>query len=166
MTMKNIFLFIFFLCSSLIKAQGGIIVPPESVRTAFEQMYANKIAVWSIEYGNKIDDVRFEAKFNVTSKTKGYALYDQKGVFRSFREQISMTKLPKNAKLYLDKNYPIMPIKTKVKSKIKNLPAREVFFVTDAQNVIAYEVKVRNESKNYKAIFDADGNYINKVQIN
>ncbi|WP_343614775.1 hypothetical protein [Flavobacterium sp.] len=158
--MKNVLLFTLLVCSSFMMSQAGIIVPPEKVRSAFEKKYPQKTAVWSIEYGNKDDDVRFEAKFDTDAQKKGYAQFDQKGNFKFFKEQISAVKLPSNAILYLNKNYPI-----KAKSKIETA-ARNVFFVTDALKTLVYEVTVRKEMKNYKVIFDTEGNYINRVQIN
>lgn len=162
--MKNVLLFTFLLYSSFIISQEGLIVPPEIVKSAFEKEYPQKKALWSIEYGSKANDIRFEAKFSTDTKAIGFVQFDQNGIFKFYKEQILISKLPKNAKLYLDKNYPLKAIKTKAKSKAI-IPARVVFCVTDAMSTVKYEASVKEDAKNYKVIFDADGNYINKVQI-
>jgi hypothetical protein len=164
MTMKNVLLVTFLLYSSFMISQDGLIVPPEIVKLAFEKGYPEKKAVWSIEYGSKVDDIRFEAKFTTNTQTKGFAQFDQNGIFKFYKEQISASKLPNNVKLYLDKNYPLNKVRTKVKSKAI-IPARVVFCVTDARNVLKYEAYVKEDLKNYKAIFDEEGNYINRIQI-
>lgn len=170
--MKNILLIIAFLYSSLIIGQNGILVPPDNILKAFEKQYPQKKATWSMEYGQKEDDINFEAKFNVAKKTTGYALYDQRGVFKSYKELMSSTKLPKNAQVYLDTNYPVKSnskAKTKSKSKAKSkavaAPVREVFNVVDAQGKTRYEVKTKKDNKTYNVIFDAEGNFVKTIQI-
>jgi hypothetical protein len=169
--MKKVLLFIAFLYSSFLIGQNGILVPPQCITDAFAKQYAKKTVNWSMELGRSEDDTDFEAKFNATAKTKGYALYDSRGNFKSYKEQVSSTKLPKDAQAYLDKNYPVKAAsssKAKTKSKTKRKPvpvAREVFFVVDAQNRTTYEVKVKKDAEFYKVVFDVTGNYIKRVQI-
>lgn len=167
--MKKVLLFTAILYSSFLIGQNGILVPPKSITDAFEKQYPKKTVTWSMELGSSESDTNFEAKFNATAKTKGYALYDSRGNFKSYKEQVSSTKLPKDAQAYLDKNYPVKATsnpKAKTKSKTKPVPAaREVFSVVDAQNKISYEVKVKKDAKYYKVVFDSTGNYIKRVQI-
>ncbi|MBS7256586.1 hypothetical protein [Flavobacterium branchiicola] len=163
--MKNVLLFGAFLYCSLTMCQNGVLVPPDNVIMAFEKQYPNnKQRTWTIEYGTD-DETRFEAKFKTAAKTTGYALYDQYGVFKSYKEQVTNTKLPKNAQLYLDSNFSVKT-KSKRKSKIIAKPiARETFSVIDAKNKLLYEVGVKKEGKNYHLFFDEQGNYIRTVQI-
>ncbi|WP_228012031.1 PepSY-like domain-containing protein [Flavobacterium hungaricum] len=155
-------------------SQAGILVPPEVVTTAFEKQYPKKSAYWSIEYSSNSSDVYFEAKFNTDAKAKGYALFDQKGNFVSYKEQVSNKVLPKTALDYLIKNYPAKTVskaKTKSKSKAKakttvvTSSATEFFSVVDAKGQNRYEVKVQKEGKTYNVIFDSIGEFVKRSQI-
>lgn len=158
--MKNIFLFTAFLFSTfLIGQNSGVLVPPESVRMAFEKQYPKKtVIIWSMEYGETDDDIKFEAKFNETPQTKGYALYDGKGNFKSYKVQIILAKLPKNGQVYLKKNYPI-------NAKTKLNPVKQIFLVQNDKNETRYEAGVIKDKKNYNVVFDKDGTFVRRVQI-
>lgn len=174
--MKRMLLILAFLWSNFLISQTGVLVPPESVTTAFAKQYPKKEAYWSMEYGSTGSDVYFEAKFNASAKVKGYALYDQHGNFKSYKEQVLSNTLPKIAVDYLNTNYPVKVVansktKGKSKSKAKPLPvqsaapAREVFSVIDAQKQKRYEVKVQKEGKTYYVIFDSIGEFIKRTLI-
>ncbi|OIV39874.1 hypothetical protein [Flavobacterium johnsoniae] len=70
--MKNIFLAGAFLWCGLLLAQNSLVVPPQNIRTAFENQYPKKKAVWDIEYSGKSDDIIFEAQFNETAKNSSF----------------------------------------------------------------------------------------------
>ncbi len=153
-------------------SQKGILVPPDGVKAAFEKQYPKKNPVWSIEYGNSDMDTRFEAQFKTTGKAIGYALYDQNGTFKSYRELIPYAKLTKEAQVYLDANYPIKaagksgPKSKKSKSKAKPAsPARIVYSIVNAQNITKYAVAIKKDKKNYNAMFDQDGKFLKLIEI-
>lgn len=164
--MKNLFLFTAFLCCSFLMGQS-ILLPSEDIRKAFEKQYPKKKPIWSIEYGKNEDDINFAAKFTAMANTWAYAVYDSNGNFKSYKEQISSAKLPKNALVYLDINYPVKSNpKSKSKSKDKaTVPVREAYSAVDAENTTTYEVKALKDGKNYNLIFDTEGNLIKTIQI-
>lgn len=163
--MKNRFLFLVILCCNFLVAQS-ILLPSENIVKAFDNQYPQKKPIWSMEYGKSNDDIRFVAKFKATGNTQAYAVYDSNGSFKSYKEQIASSQLPKNAMTYLDTNYPIKPNpKSKSKSKTVSVPVREAYSVVDAKNKTTYEVKVKKEGKNYSLIFDIEGNLIKTIEI-
>ncbi len=168
--MRKFYLFVAFLCCKVLFAQA-ILLPSENIRNAFEKQYPQKKPIWTMEYGKNVDDIYFAAKFAVTAKTQAYAVYDSDANFKAYKEQIPSVKLPKEALLYLDANYPVKPSakpKSKSKAKTKAAPAatvREAYSVFDANNKTTYEVKAVKDGKNYKLIFDEEGNLIKTIQI-
>lgn len=168
--MNRVLLFFAFLWKNCLIAQVGVLVPPEVVITAFEKQYPKKVAYWSIEYNNKNSNVYFEAKFNATTKIKGYTLFDQNGNFVSYKERVSSKVLPKIALDYLKKNYSVKRVsksKSKGKPKYKTIPfsASEVFSAVDAKGQKRYEVKTQKEGKIYNVIFDSIGEFRKRSQI-
>lgn len=150
--MKNIFLFFAFLWYSFLLAQNSLIVPPENIRTAFEKQFPKKRAVWDIEYSSKGDDIIFEAKFYETLKTIAFARYNKEGLFKAYKVQILINKLPKNAQTYLKRNYTVKSYK-------------QFFSVVNELNVGTYEAGVIKDAKFYNLIFDKNGNLFKRVQI-
>ncbi|WP_338839955.1 hypothetical protein [Flavobacterium ginsenosidimutans] len=150
--MKNILLLAFFIYSHFLIGQNATLVPPENIRTAFENQYPKKKPIWDIEYSSKNDDVIFEAKFNETPKTIAFARYDKNGNFKAYKGQILLNKLPKKAQTYLKANYPVKSLK-------------QFFAVNDNLNVRTYEAAVIKDSKFYNVIFDQDGEFYKRVQI-
>lgn len=164
--MKKLLLFTAFLCFNFLIGQQSILLPSENIVKAFEKQYPQKRPIWSMEYGKNENDINFAAKFTTTANTQAYAVYDSNGNFKSYKEQISSVKLPKNVQLYLDTNYPVKSsLKSKTKSKAKAAPVREAYSVVDAKNKTTYEVKAVKDGKNYNLIFDTDGNLIKTIQI-
>ncbi|SFD21349.1 PepSY-like domain-containing protein [Flavobacterium phragmitis] len=150
--MKNVFLIFTFLCSSFLIAQEGtnmkkVITPPEQVRLAFEKEYPGKVPVWAEEYvGDDNDEVRYEARYNVDSKTKALAIYDNLGNMKAYELQIPLSQLPAKAQAYLKKNYPAKAI-------------REIAVVVDYNKITTYEVGITKEDKFYDIQFDKDGGF-------
>lgn len=158
-TMKNVFLAFAFLCSSFIIAQEGtnmkkVITPPEKVKFAFEKEYPGKVPVWSEEYvGDDADEVRFEARYNVTNTTKAVAIYDNLGNMKAYELQITFSQLPPKAQAYLKKNYAPKAIK-------------EIAMVVDDKNKTTYEVGVTKDTKFYDVVFDKDGGFDVSIEKN
>jgi len=150
--MKNVFLTLTFLYSSFIIAQEGtnmkkVVTPPELVKVAFEKEYPGKVPVWSEEYvGDDADEVRFEAKYNVTNTTKAVAIYDNLGNMKAYELQIPFSQLPPKSQAYLKKNYTPKAI-------------REVAMVVDNKKKTTYEVGVTKDAKFYDVVFDKDGGF-------
>lgn len=150
--MKNVFLFFVFLCSGYLRAQEGIamkevVTPPEVVRFAFERQYPNKTALWAMEYvGDDNDEIRYEAKFNLTTKTKALAVYDNLGNLKATETQIPLSQLPPKAQAYLKQNYPAKAI-------------REIAIVVDDKNKTTYEVGIEKKTKFYDVVFDKNGGF-------
>ncbi len=150
--MKNVFLIAVFLCSSFLIAQEGtnikkVVTPPEKVKFAFEKEYPGKVPVWSEEYvGDDNDEIRYEAKYNVDSKTKALAVYDNLGVLKAYELQIPLSKLPQPAQAYLKKNYAAKAVK-------------EIAKVVDYKKVTTYEVGIQLKGKFYDVVFDKDGDF-------
>lgn len=150
--MRNVFLILTFLCSSFLIAQEGtnmkkIVTPPELVKVAFEKEYPGKIPVWSEEYiGDDADEVRFEARYNVTNTTKAVAIYDNLGNMKAYELQITFSQLPPKSQAYLKKNYAPKAIK-------------EIAMVVDDKNKTTYEVGVIKDTKFYDVVFDKDGGF-------
>ncbi|CAM3439190.1 hypothetical protein [Flavobacterium chungbukense] len=157
--MKNVFLAFAFLCSSFIIAQEGtnmkkVITPPEKVKFAFEKEYPGKVPVWSEEYvGDDADEVRFEARYNVTNTTKAVAIYDNLGNMKAYELQITFSQLPPKAQAYLKKNYAPKAIK-------------EIAMVVDDKNKTTYEVGVTKDTKFYDVVFDKDGGFDVSIEKN
>ena len=150
--MKHIYLFVFFIYSSFLIGQTGMLVPPENIREAFEKQYPKKKPIWDMEYSAKGDDVIFEAKFKETAKTTAYARFDKNGNFKAYKVQIALIKLPKKAQAYLKKNYGKKSFKT-------------FFSVVNDLNVKTYEAGVVKSAKFYNIIFDQDGEFYKIIQI-
>lgn len=169
--MKKLLLCTAFLCFNFLIGQQSILLPTENIVKAFEKQYPQKKPIWSMEYGKNENDIYFAAKFTTEVKTQAYAVYDSDGNFKKYKEQISSTKLPKNAQDYLDTNYPVKSTsssksKSKSKSKTKaTVPVREAYSAVDAKNKTTYEVKAVKDGKNYNLIFDEEGNLIKTIQI-
>lgn len=165
--MKKLLLFTAFLCFNFLIGQQSILLPSENIIKEFEKQYPQKKPIWSMEYGKNDNDIYFAAKFTIAAKTQAYAVYDSDGNFKTYKEQISSAKLPKNGLVYLDTNYPVKSIsKSKSKSKAKaTVPVREAYYAVDAKNKTTYEVKVVKNKKNYNLIFDEEGNLIKIIQI-
>ncbi|MFC0780693.1 hypothetical protein [Flavobacterium sp. HJSW_4] len=157
--MKNVLLSFAFLCSSFLIAQEGtnmkkVITPPELVRLAFEKEYPGKVPVWSEEYvGDDADEIRFEARFNVTDITKAVAIYDNLGSMKAFELQIPFRDLPIKAQSYLKKNY-------------KAKEVLEIARVVDDKNKTTYEVGVTKDTKFYDVVFDKDGGFDVSIEKN
>ncbi|MBB4801876.1 hypothetical protein HNP37_001937 [Flavobacterium nitrogenifigens] len=157
--MKNVFLAFTFLCSSYLIAQEGtnmkkVITPPELVRVAFEKEYPGKVPVWSEEYvGDDADEVRFEAKYNVTNSTKAVAIYDNLGNMKAYELQIPFSQLPPKTQAYLKKNYAPKEI-------------REVAMVVDDKKNTTYEIGVIKNTKFYDVVFDKDGDFDVSIEKN
>lgn len=150
--MKNVFLTLTFLYSSFIIAQEGtnmkkVVTPPELVKVAFEKEYPGKVPVWSEEYvGDDEDEIRFEAKYNVTNTTKAVAIYDNLGNMKAYELQIPFSQLPPKSQAYLKKNYTPKAI-------------QEVAMVVDDKKKTTYEVGVTKDTKFYDVVFDKDGGF-------
>lgn len=157
--MKNVFLAFTFLCSSLLIAQDGtnmkkVITPPEVVKIAFEKEYPGKVPVWSEEYvGDDADEVRFEARYNITNTTKAVAIYDNLGNMKAYELQIPFSQLPVKSQSYLKKNYAPKAI-------------REIAMVVDDKKKTTYEVGVAKDSKFYDVVFDKDGDFDVSIEKN
>lgn len=157
--MKNVFLAFAFLCSSFLIAQEGtnmkkVVTPPELVKVAFEREYPGKIPVWSEEYvGDDADEVRFEAKYNVTNTTKAVAIYDNLGNMKAYELQITFSQLPPKSQAYLKKNYAPKAI-------------LEVAMVVDDKKKTTYEVGVTKDTKFYDVVFDKDGGFDVSIEKN
>ncbi|MET3028715.1 PepSY-like domain-containing protein [Flavobacterium sp. UW10123] len=150
--MRKIFLLVFLISMSFVKAQNGTLVPPDNVLKAFENQYPKKKAIWDLEYSGAGDDVTFEAKFNAAPKTIALARYDKNGAFKAYKLQVPITKLPKKVQTYLKTNYSVKSYK-------------QFFSVTDNTDIKTYEAGVTKDSKFYNLIFDQDGEFSKKVQI-
>ncbi|MDX6191800.1 PepSY-like domain-containing protein [Flavobacterium sp. Fl-318] len=150
--MKNVLLLLIFLGSGYLRAQEGIamkevVTPPEVVRFAFEKQYPNKTAVWAMEYvGDDNDEIRYEAKFNLTTKTKALSVYDNLGNLKATETQIPLSQLPPKAQAYLKQNYPAKAI-------------REIAIVVDDKNKTTYEVGIEKKTKFYDVVFDKNGGF-------
>ncbi|GAA3782863.1 hypothetical protein [Flavobacterium ginsengiterrae] len=157
--MKNVFLIAVFLCSSFLMAQEGtnmkkVVTPPEKVKFTFEKEYPGKVPVWSEEYvGDDNDEIRYEAKYNVDSKTKAVAIYDNLGVLKAYELQIPLNKLPLAAQTYLKKNYAAKAVK-------------EIALVVDYKKTTTYEVGVQKDGKFYDVVFDKDGDFNVAIEKN
>ncbi|KAF2327837.1 hypothetical protein [Flavobacterium ginsenosidimutans] len=157
--MRNVFLILTFLCSSFIIAQEGtnmkkVVTPPEKVKFAFEKQYPGKVPVWSEEYvGDDEDEIRFEAKYNVTNTTKAVAIYDNLGNMKAYELQIPFSQLPPKSQTYLKKNYAPKSI-------------REIAMVVDDKNKTTYEVGVTKDTKFYDVVFDKDGDFNVSIEKN
>ncbi|MBZ4034004.1 hypothetical protein K6T82_04455 [Flavobacterium sp. 17A] len=157
--MKNVFLTFAFLCSGFLIAQEGtnmkkVITPPEVVKIAFEREYPGKVAVWSEEYvGDDEDEIRFEAKYNITNTTKAVAIYDNLGNMKAYELQIPFSQLPPRSQAYLKKNYAPKAI-------------REIAMVVDDKKKTTYEVGVSKDAKFYDVVFDKDGGFDVSIEKN
>jgi len=155
--MKNILVLIIFLYSSfLIGQKRSLLVPPEAVTASFEKQYPKKIALWSIEY-DKNDEIYFEGTFTTTGKNKAFVLYDSYGTFESLKTQILIKKLSLKAQNYLKKNYPI-------KGKVR--PVGRILAVIDDKNTQTYIAEVKKDKKLYNVVFDKEGEFIKRIEIN
>jgi hypothetical protein len=164
--MKKLLLFTTFLCCNFLIGQQSTLLPSENIVKAFEKQYPQKKPIWSMEFGKDENDINFEAKFTTAAKTQAYVTYDSDGNFKTYKEQISSAKLPKNIQLYLDTNYPVKTSpKSKVKTKAVPVTVREAYSVIDAKNKATYEVRVKKDGENYNLIFDTEGNLIKRIQI-
>lgn len=124
-----------------------VITPPEEVRLAFEKEYPGKEAVWTEEYvGDDNDEIRYEARYNVDSKTKALAIYDNLGNMKAYELQIPLSQLPAKVQAYLKKNYPAKAI-------------REIAVVVDYNKITTYEVGITKDAKFYDIQFDKDGGF-------
>ncbi|MGE6355250.1 PepSY domain-containing protein [Flavobacterium sp. NPDC079362] len=150
--MKNLFLFIIFLCSSFIIGQNGVspdkaVTPPEKVLYTFQKEYPGKTPTWTMKYvGDDDDEIRYEAKFKTNATSEALAVYDNLGVLKAFESQIALSKLPAKAQAYLKKNYPAKAIK-------------EIAVVVDDKNKTTYEVEIQKDSKFYDVVFDKNGGF-------
>ena len=150
--MKNIFVAISLLFSSFFMAQTGVtsnevITPPEIVLATFQKEYPNKVAVWTSEYfGEDNDEIRYEAKFNTDTNSKALAIYDISGKLKAFVLEIPINQLPKDALIYLRKNYPEKSI-------------RNASVVVDDKKQTTYEVGVEKNALFYDVVFDIDGKF-------
>jgi len=123
------------------------VTPPEKVKFAFETEYPGKTAVWSEEYvGDDADEIRFEARYNVSAATKAVAIYDNLGNMKAYELQIPFSQLPPKAQAYLKKNYAAKAI-------------MDVVIVVDDKNKTTYEVGVTKDAKFYDVVFDKDGGF-------
>jgi hypothetical protein len=145
----NFFLLTSFLCTSFLAAQNSILKPPANITKAFELQYPEKKPIWTLEY-NK-DYIKFIANFTQSANIKSCAIYDDKGVFRAYKVQILMEKLPQNVKKYLTKEYP--------------MSVKQVFSVVDEKKNETYEVGTVKGRKNYTIVFDKNGNCKSRTQI-
>ncbi|KUJ60750.1 hypothetical protein AR687_17150 [Flavobacteriaceae bacterium CRH] len=150
--MKNIiFTFILF-CTSFLMAQKSIVskekvTPPQKVRDAFERGYPNKLAVWSLEYGgDDNDEIRYQAKFDVSNYSKGLAVYDNLGYLKAYELQIPLSQLPAKAQTYLKNNYPAKAV-------------HEIAVVVNDKNKTTYEVGVEKKGVFYDVVFDKNGGF-------
>lgn len=173
MKMKSFFLTLSILCCSVLMGQS-MLQPSKNIRVAFEKQYPNKKPYWTMEFGNSETDIKFSAKFMTSAKTQAYAIYDDKGNFKAYKEQISSAKLPKNIQLYLNANYlekakPLSKSKLKSKGKSKakviNVSIKEAYSVINDKNNKTYEVKAKKEGKNYNLVFDTEGNLLKTIQL-
>ena len=150
--MKNVFIAVFFLCSSFLMAQQGLnmkeqVTPPEKVLFTFQKEYPNKVPVWSMEYvGDDNDEVRYEAKFKTDTNAEALAVYDNLGILKAYELQIPLSQLPPKAQGYLKNNYPAKAI-------------REIAVVVDYKNKTTYEVGVEKDSRFYDVVFDKNGGF-------
>lgn len=150
--MKNVLLTFTFLCSSFLFAQEGtnmkkVVTPPEKVQLAFEKEYPGKVPVWSEEYvGDDDDEIRYEARYNVSPTTKALAIYDNLGNMKAYELQIPLSQLPPKAQAYLKKNYSPKAI-------------REIAVVVDYNKITTYEVGITKDAKFYDIQFDKDGGF-------
>ncbi|MDA6070349.1 hypothetical protein NJT12_12030 [Flavobacterium sp. AC] len=150
--MKNLFLFIIFLCSSFIIGQNGVspdkaVTPPEKVLYTFQKEYPGKTPTWTMKYvGDDDDEIRYEAKFKTNATSEALAVYDNLGVLKAFESQIALSKLPAKAQAYLKKNYPAKAIK-------------EIAVVVDDKNKTTYEVEIQKDLKFYDVVFDKNGGF-------
>lgn len=150
--MKNVLLTFTFLCSIFLFAQEGtnmkkVVKPPEKVKLAFEKEYPGKVPVWSEEYvGDDDDEIRYEARYNVSPTTKALAVYDNLGNMKAYELQIPLSQLPPKAQAYLKKNYPPKAI-------------REIAVVVDYNKITTYEVGITKDAKFYDIQFDKDGGF-------
>lgn len=153
--MKNFLFFTLFLYSNFLIGQNSLIIPPENVTNSFENQYPKKTVLWSIEYG-KGDDIYFVGAFNIAAKTKAFVLYDARGVFKSLKTQITITKLLLKAQNYLKKNYPD-------KGKVKSIG--KIFSMIDDKNTETYIAEVKKDKKLYNVVFDKEGEFIKRIEI-
>lgn len=131
-----------------------VVTPPEKVKFTFEKEYPGKVPVWSEEYvGDDNDEIRYEAKYNVDSKTKAVAIYDNLGVLKAYELQIPLSKLPLAAQTYLKKNYAAKAVK-------------EIALVVDYKKTTTYEVGVQKDGKFYDVVFDKDGDFNVAIEKN
>ncbi|WP_223704722.1 hypothetical protein [Flavobacterium potami] len=131
-----------------------VITPPEVVKIAFEREYPGKVAVWSEEYvGDDEDEIRFEAKYNITNTTKAVAIYDNLGNMKAYELQIPFSQLPPRSQAYLKKNYAPKAI-------------REIAMVVDDKKKTTYEVGVSKDAKFYDVVFDKDGGFDVSIEKN
>lgn len=131
-----------------------VVTPPEKVKFTFEKEYPGKVPVWSEEYvGDDNDEIRYEAKYNVDSKTKAVAIYDNLGVLKAYELQIPLNKLPLAAQTYLKKNYAAKAVK-------------EIALVVDYKKTTTYEVGVQKDGKFYDVVFDKDGDFNVAIEKN
>lgn len=157
--MKNVLLAFTFLCCSFLHAQEGttmnrVITPPDKVKFAFEREFPGKVPVWSEEYvGDDADEIRFEARYNVSDKTKAVAIYDNLGNMKAYELQIPFKQLPIPAQSYLKKNYKAKAI-------------QEIAMVVDDKKKTTYEVGVTKDTKFYDIVFDAEGDFEVSVEKN
>lgn len=157
--MRRVSLIFALFSFSFLMAQEGTnmkktVIPPEQVRVAFEKEYPGKVPVWSEEYvGDDNDEIRYEAKYNVSNTTKALAIYDNLGNMKAYELQIPLSKLPQKAQAYLKKNYQSKSIK-------------EIAVVVDDNNKTTYEVGVEKDSQFYDLIFDANGGFNVSIEKN
>lgn len=149
--MKRFFLNILFLFCGFLSAQNSILQPPESVKLAFEKQFTNQKPIWSMELGSNVDDIKFVANFTQYPKLKAVAVYDSKGIFKSYKVPASMEKLPAVTKKYLTKEY--------------QNTAKQVFIVVDDKKVETYEVLAVKDKKKYRMVFEKNGDFRNKTEI-
>lgn len=114
---------------------------PASVKKAFQQKYPTATSVkWDKETPN------YEASFDL-NKIDNSVLIDAKGNIIETEVEISLSKIPKDAKAYIAKNY-------------AGKKATEAAQITNAKGIITYEVEI----KGMDIIFDSNGNFIKEVK--
>lgn len=120
---------------------------PVEISKAFSEKFPNaEIKSW------KKEDSDFEVEFKL-NKVESSATYDEKGNFKEEEQEIEMSKLPKTAIDYCNKNFAGYKISEAAK-------------IIDSKNTIMYEAEMEKGKDKFDALFDDKGNFVKKNSDN
>lgn len=131
-------------CSNAQKAKEGDV--PSAVKEAFAAKFPGaKADKWIKETDG------YEVEF-VINKVESSADFDMSGKFKEMEQEIEISELPNSIKDYC-------------KSTYAGYKIAEVSKITEASGNIKFEAEMNKGAEKFDAIFDSQGNFLEKIQM-